>query len=54
VSRVELVPLVDPVLLVDQWITACDQEAVVFSTCSGLLTISLDLASDQNSKYLRH
>jgi glutamine amidotransferase PdxT len=54
VSRVELVPLIDPVLMVDQWITACDQEAVVFSTCSGLLIISLELANHQNSEYLRH
>jgi glutamine amidotransferase PdxT len=54
VSRVELVPLIDPVPMVDQWVTTCDQEVVVFSTCSGLLTISLEQASHQISEYLRH
>jgi hypothetical protein len=53
VSRVEFVPLIDPVSMVDQWITACDQEGVVFRTCSSLSTISLDLTSHGNSEYLR-
>ncbi|KAI6774798.1 hypothetical protein HG530_001556 [Fusarium avenaceum] len=53
-SRVELVPLIDPVSMVDQWITACDQEIVVFSTRGGLLIISLEFACHRNSEYLHH
>ena len=40
VGRVKLIPLINPVPMVDQWIATCDQEAVVFGTCSGLLIIS--------------
>jgi hypothetical protein len=47
VCRVELIPLINPIALVDQWITACNQQVVVFSTCSGLLIISVQVSNQQ-------
>lgn len=45
-SRVELVPLVDPIVTMNQRVTACNQQIIGFGTCCSLLTSLVEVIHD--------